>query len=200
MSPRAYRSPVREAASSETRARILEAARSLLSQSGPAAFTIDAVAAAADVARMTVYNQFGSKTGLVEALSDDLAVRGGIRRLPEAFTAEDAMTGVAILVEVFTSLWSRERALVRPLRALALLDPELARSNRDLRRRQALTVLIRRLASETGRPAPADQAAAIDLLLALTSFETYENLAAGRSEAAVAQILVYAARRLLGSS
>jgi AcrR family transcriptional regulator len=199
MSPRAYRSPVREAASSETRARILEAARSLLSQSGPAAFTIDAVATAADVARMTVYNQFGSKTGLVEALSDDLAVRGGIRRLPEAFTAEDAMTGLAILVEVFTSLWSRERALVRPLRALALLDPELARSNRDLRRRQALTVLIRRLASETGRPAPADQEAAIDLLLALTSFETYENLAQGRNEAAVAQILVYAARRLLGS-
>src|SRR5579859_170627 len=161
MSPRTYRSPVREAASSETRTRILEAARSLLSQSGPAAFTIDAVAAAADVARMTVYNQFGSKTGLVEALSDDLAVRGGIRRLPEAFTAGDAMTGLAILVEVFTSLWSRERALVRPLRALALLDPELARSNRNLRRRQALTVLIRRLASETGRPAPADQAAAI---------------------------------------
>jgi AcrR family transcriptional regulator len=199
VSPRAYRSPSRVAATSETRARILEAARSLLSGDGAAAFTVDAVAAAADVARMTVYNQFGSKHGLVEALSDDLAVRGGIGRLSEAFTAEDAMGGLAILVEVFTALWSRERALVRPLRALSLLDPELARSNRDGRRRQALAVIVRRLAAETGRPAPADQAAAVDLLLALTSFETYETLAADRSAAAVTRILVYAARRLLAA-
>lgn len=198
MSPRPYRSPRRAEAASETRARILEAARELLSGGDATAFTVDAVASAADVARMTVYNQFGSKRGLVEAISDDLAVRGGIGRLPEAFRAPDAMSGLAVLIEVFTVLWERERALIRRLRALSVLDPELARSNRDERRRQALGVIIRRLAAETGRPAPADQEAAVDLLLALTSFETNETLAPGRSEEAVARILVYAARRVLG--
>lgn len=183
----------------ETRRRIVDAARAVLSRPGNATFTVDSVAAAADVSRMTVYNQFGSKRGLVEALSDDLAIRGGVGRLPDAFRAGETTAGLETLVEVFTGLWARERILVRRLRALALLDPDLARSNRDERRRRAIGVLVRRLGVETGRPAPADQQAAIDLLLALTSFETYENLAHDRSAEAVARILIFAARRLLAS-
>jgi len=58
VSPRPYQSERRQAATNETRARILEAAHSLLSGPGGATFTIDAVAEQADVARMTVYHQF----------------------------------------------------------------------------------------------------------------------------------------------
>ena len=198
MSPRSYRrSPAREEASSETRRRILEASRELLGRPGTPSLTVDAVARAADVARMTVYNQFGSKKGLVEALSDDLAERGGIGRLPEAFTAPDAGAGLRVFIEVFTGFWASDTAVIRRLRAHTVLDPELNRTARDPRRRYALEQLLRRHAAETGRPAPADREAAVDLLLGLTSFETYEALAWNRSPEAVTGILTYAAGRLL---
>lgn len=199
MSPRAYRSLARESAAAETRARILEAARALLSGQGAVTFTIDAIAEGADVARMTVYNQFGSKRGLVEALSDDLAARGGIGRLPEAFRAADALTGLEMLVDVFTGFWERERLLLRRLRAVITLDLELSRSNRDVRRRQALAVVLRRLSEETGRPAPEETETAADLLLVLTSFEAYESLAtAGRDQSSVARLVTAATKRVLG--
>jgi AcrR family transcriptional regulator len=199
MSPRAYHSPVRERASTETRARIIDAARALLSSDDAEPFTIDAIARRADVARMTVYNQFGSKRGLVDALSDDLAVRGGIGRLPQAFQAPDALTGLEILIEVFTGFWEQERPVLRRLRAVITLDPELSGSNRDVWRREYRVGLLRRLSSETGRPASDDIEAMADLLLILTSFEAYESLAApGRDQQSVAQIVVSAARRILG--
>jgi AcrR family transcriptional regulator len=177
----------------------MEAARTLLSGQGAVNFTIDAIAERADVARMTVYNQFGSKRGLVEALSDDLAARGGIGRLPEAFRAADALTGLEILVDVFTGFWEGERSLMRRLRAVITLDPELSESNRDAWRRQALTVLLDRLTAETGRPSHKEIDAATDLLLVLTSFEAYETLAAaGRDRRTVAEHLVAAVNRVLG--
>lgn len=199
MSPRGYRSEARTAASAETRVRILDAARSLLSDERSVTLTVDAVAERADVARMTVYNQFGSKRGLVEALSDDLAARGGIARLPAAFQAENAVEGLELLVEVFIGFWDSERLAIRRLRAFNAVDPELADSNRDLRRRQAISVVVGRLAAETGRPASGDAERLIDLLWVLTGFETYEHLATvGRSAAEVAGLAVATARQALG--
>jgi len=201
VSPRPYTSAARQEAAAGTRARILESARRLLNRSGPVSFTIDAVAAGADVSRMTVYNQFGSKRGLVEALSDDLAARGGIGRLPAAFQAPDAWSGLEILIRVFTGLWAQERLLIRRLRAVTVLDPELSRANRADRRRQALEVLLRRLQAETGSPDRERLEEACDELLVLTSFEAYESLArGGRSEREVAGLVIEAARRLLGAS
>jgi AcrR family transcriptional regulator len=199
MSPHAYRSLARESAAAATRARIIEAARALLSGQGAVTFTIDAIARGADVARMTVYNQFGSKRGLVEALSDDLAARGGIGRLPEAFRAPDALTGLEILVDVFTGFWESERSLMRRLRAVITLDPELSQSNRDSWRRQHLSALLGRLSAETGRPSQEEIEPATDLLLVLTSFEAYENLAdAGRDQRSVAKLVIAAVHRVLG--
>jgi AcrR family transcriptional regulator len=199
MSPRTYRSPGRESAAGQTRSRIIESARSVLSSHGPIAFTIDAIAAGADVARMTVYNQFGSKRGLVEALSNDLAVRGGLGRMPEVFQAGDALSGLHVLVEVFAGFWRRERMVLSRLRAVISLDPELSQSNRDARRRQLLAVVLRRLSTETGRPAPEEIETAADLLLVLTSFEAYEILSeSGREHGDVAELVFEAAKRVLG--
>jgi len=84
MSPRPYRLGLRETAVEATRGRIIEAACELLASGGFGAFTIDTVARVADVSRMTVYNQFGSKAGLLEAIFDWVAERGDVRRLGEA--------------------------------------------------------------------------------------------------------------------
>src|ERR671934_724490 len=99
MSPRPYRLGQRRVAAEQTRARVIAAARELLMASGGfAGFTIDAVARQAGVARMTVYYQFGSKAGLLEALFDDLASRGGVAQLRAAFSRPDPLPALAGLI------------------------------------------------------------------------------------------------------
>jgi AcrR family transcriptional regulator len=201
VSPRPYRSEGRQAATTETRQRILEAARTLLKAAGPVSFTVDAIAEQAGVARMTVYNQFRSKRGLVEAISDDLAMRGGISRLPEAFTVPDALAGLSILVDVFVKLWESELLVVRRLRALSTLDPELGHEDRNQRRRQAIVVLLNKLRGQRGTPRPEDLETSADLLLVLTSFDAFETMSAGGRDAnAVVQIVAAAMRQVLGLS
>ncbi|MEU8922888.1 helix-turn-helix domain-containing protein [Kitasatospora sp. NPDC048545] len=170
MSPRGYRMGQRQAEVDETRARIVAAARAHLAETG--AVSPDAVARRADVARATVYYQFGSKVGLLEAVCDALAAQGGMARLAEAFTLADPWAAVDRFVEVMGGFWAVDRVCTRRLRALAALDDEVGRviADRDARRREGAAVLTGRLPD-----APADAA---HLLFVLTSFETYDALAA----------------------
>src|SRR2546430_11154979 len=122
MSPRPYRLGQRQVTADETRSRILNAAREQLERE--ASFSIDAVARRADVARMTVYYQFGSRRGLLEALFDELAARGGIPQLPLAFQEPDPMVALDRLIEIFAHFWTSARVVHRRLRATAGPDPE----------------------------------------------------------------------------
>ena len=180
MSPRPYRMGQRQAIVEETRARVLAAARAVLTDpSGYKAFTVDAVAQAADVARPTVYYQFGSKRGLIEALCDNLAAEGRMDDLAAAFSEPDPMVGLERLVAVFAQFWACDRAVTRRLRALAALDPDIGHviGARDERRRQALGVLIGRMDAGSMQPAIRDTSATVAVLAALTSFETFETIA-----------------------
>ena len=84
MTRRGYHLGRRQAAVDRTRARILKAARGLLVARGNIAFSIEAVARRARVTRATVYQRFGSRPKLLEALFDDLARRGGMWDLAHA--------------------------------------------------------------------------------------------------------------------
>lgn len=180
MSPRPYRMGRRQEAAEQTRASILMAARELLAESGGfSGFTIDAVARQAGVARMTVYYQFGSKVGLLEALSDDLAARGRMDRLAAAFQQADPLTALDDFVATFAHFWSANRLVMRRLRALAALDPDFEHvvRARDERRREGASVLIRRLAERGGHPDMEAVEEVVTILYALTSFETFDTLA-----------------------
>src|SRR5215468_8381217 len=147
MSPRPYQLGRRQADIDEGRRRILDAARALLAESTHyAQFTVDAVAKRAEVARATIYYQFGSKTGLLEALCDSLAERGGMSQLARAFTAPDPDQALRLLVAAFATFWDADRPVMRRLRALAALDPDVAAvlAARDERRRAALRTLLDR--------------------------------------------------------
>src|SRR2546430_14142302 len=99
MSPRPYRLGQRQVAADKTRSRILKAAREQLEKE--ASFSLDAVARRADVARMTAYYQFGSRRGLLEALFDDLAARGGVPPFPSAFQGPDPAGAPGPLGQIF---------------------------------------------------------------------------------------------------
>src|SRR2546425_1710864 len=121
MSPRPYRLGQRQVAADETRAKVLAAARDQLAKE--TSFSIDAVARRADVARMTVYYQFGSKRGLLEALFDLLAARGGLHDLPSAFQQSNPKVALERLIEIFARFWSSDRLVLRPLPAMGALGP-----------------------------------------------------------------------------
>jgi len=174
MSPRPYRLGKREEVIGEGRRRILDAARELLgTATAYPGFTVDAVARRADVARATVYYQFGSKTGLLEAVCDDLAEAGGMADLARVFTDPAPDAAVRGFITAFAGFWAADRAVMRRLRALAALDPDVGAviAARDQRRRQGLTVLVSRL------PVTAAAEQAVQILYALTSFETFDALA-----------------------
>lgn len=189
MSPRPYRLGQRQAAIDETRARVIAAARDLLVSADPGKFSIDAVAQHADVARATVYYQFRSKAGLLEALFDSLGASGGMAGLADAFGQADPLAALGGYIAVFGRFWSGDRVLHRRLRGLAALDPDLGealQARQEWRRRGAAT-LITRLSTELGTPPAARQPDAIGLLFTITSFETFDTLAGpdGTPEAVV---------------
>ena len=179
MSPRPYQLGRRQAQVDDARRRILDAARALLAESASyTGFTVDAVAKKAEVARATVYYQFGTKTGLLEALCDDLAEAGGMSRLAGAFTATEPRDALVLFVEAFAAFWDADRLVMRRLRGLAPLDPDVGAviAARDDRRRQGLDVLLSRFAPTAA--GTSDEVARI--LFTLTSFETFDALAGER--------------------
>ncbi|MFI6034854.1 TetR/AcrR family transcriptional regulator [Streptomyces sp. NPDC051315] len=62
--------PCLRADAARNRARLLDAAARLIAEHGAAAVTMEAVAAAADVGKGTVFRRFGDRTGLLTALLD----------------------------------------------------------------------------------------------------------------------------------
>jgi AcrR family transcriptional regulator len=193
MSPRAYNLGLRKAAAEETRARIIEAARQLLAApDGMAGFSVDAVARQAGVARMTVYYQFGTRLGLLEAIYDDLGTRGLIPDLPNALKEADPRAAFLGVVRAFMHFWAFERILMRRLRALALLDPEVEKGvrNRDALRRTHFTNALNRLTQgkKARRRQPDD--ALLAAVYTLTSFETYDTLASEAGSDAEAERIV----------
>src|SRR5213595_3119494 len=148
MKKRAYVSSVRSAAAAEKRDRVIEAAAKLLREDESIArFSLDTVAKAAGVTRLTVYNQFGSRRGLLEAVFDDIAREGGLHRIADAMAMADPREALDRLVEIFCAFWNRDSAVGRLHDAMAT-DPEFADAilERNERRRKGLTVLVGRIA------------------------------------------------------
>ncbi|PYO98845.1 MAG: TetR/AcrR family transcriptional regulator [Gemmatimonadetes bacterium] len=192
MTPRPYRLGRRQAAVDRTRARILKAARALLVARGNTDFSIEAVAQRARVTRPTVYQQFGSRPKLLEALFDDLARQGGMWDLADAFRQPDPEEALARFIATFGRFWTAHRPIHRRLSALGVLDTGLDRalSARQEWRRQGLRRIVGRIREA--------QDETIDLLFALTSFQTFDMLAGPkRTPAHVAPIVLRAARTIL---
>jgi AcrR family transcriptional regulator len=200
VTPRPYHLVRRQVAVDRTRARILKAARALLVARGNGDFSIGAVARRARVTRATVYQHFGSRPKLLEALFDDLARRGGMWNLADAFREPDAEEALARFITTFGRFWTAHRSLHRRLSALGALDAGLGRTlaARQEWRRQGLRVIVGRLRARHGPQAGRAADDTVDLLFTLTGFQTFDLLAGPkRTPAGVAPIVRRAALAIL---
>ncbi len=195
-----YVSMLRAAAANEKRERVVTAAtQSLREDGGLGSFSLDSVAKAAGVTRLTVYNQFGSRRGLLEAVFDDIAARGRLATIPEALSLADPLQSLDAIIDRFCEFWASDEAIARLHDAMAT-DAEfaIALTQRNERRRRLLQALMKRLV-------PADLPArqrrdAIDFLHAMTSFAMFRILGSNRSVAAVAQLIKTSCRAVLDAT
>jgi AcrR family transcriptional regulator len=190
MPPRSYRSPVRSAAAGKTRARIVAAAAKLLRRRGIEDFSLESVAKSARVTRLTVYNHFGSRRALFEAVFDDRAARGGLHRIPEAMAQPDPHIALKSLIAIFSEFWSFDQGTIARLHGVGSSDAEFEEAirARNERRRRILSVLVARM-TERGDIRVDAAADLTDLLFVLTTFSVFAELSRGRSKDAACSLV-----------
>lgn len=189
MTKRNYVSPVRASAAAETRERIIAAgARLLRKDASIANFSLDVVAKAAGVTRLTVYNQFGSRRGLLEAVFDDIAREGGLFELTDVMAMADPRAALDRVVAIFCTFWSHDPAIGGLNQAVAT-DPDFGDSlvERNERRRELLTALVSRIVEKPAAKHTVRDA--VDMIFVLTSYPTFAALSPQRSTEEVCRLL-----------
>jgi AcrR family transcriptional regulator len=177
MPTRKYVSTVRSAAAEEKRERVLSAASRLLREGRSiSGVSVEAVAKSAGVTRLTVYNQFHSRRGLLEEVFDRIAGTGGLGRIAEAMSMTDPASAIERIVQIFCEFWDHDPAIGR-LSEASGSDPEFAQAidERNERRRKVLTVLVGRLV-ERQKVQKVRAREVVDLIFALTSYPMFALL------------------------
>jgi AcrR family transcriptional regulator len=126
---RAYRSPRRREQAEETRRRILTAARTLFVTEGYGRTTIDAIATEAGVATQTVYATSGSKSAMLMALLDQLALDADLPRLQEGIlrASDDPRRQLREAISFTGRLYAAGFDLIDLARTISGVEPDLAR-------------------------------------------------------------------------
>lgn len=184
--PRNYTLGRRQGAVDRTRLAILAAARELVA-SGDPGLSAAAVAKRAGVSRITLYNQFGSKGGLIRELS------AGAHSRPRGRTPEAADPRDQLRQRITDSCahWSSDPALFRRLPQVGDLDVEAPGDDRALAERLAAADQLR---------AGCSIKEAEDVIGAVTSFAVFDRLHKNgrRSLTAVVEILMRLVATILG--
>src|SRR4051794_2783910 len=170
MSPRPYRLGRRAESIEQTRERILAATRDLLVREGYRSTSLDEIARTADVARATVYYQFGSKAGLLQALVADIERRAGQAGVGGAVEVDDPADALRLAFLEGCRFWAAEHPIVRTLTGLAAVDSDIERVIAEVQQHRLplLTELVERL-SAAGHLSPAlPPGRALDILWMLS--------------------------------
>jgi AcrR family transcriptional regulator len=177
MTPRPYDALQRRRSTDEGRDRILAAAREILNLDDVGSLSLDAVAKRAGVTRMTLYNQFGSKAGLLGELFDTLIERDAFSKMPAAFQETDPGKAFDLLVAILGRFYTDNRALMIRMAAAAGVDPDLdeAIRTRNLRRRRAIETLVQRIADKHEPAVAASEL--VNTLDVLLNFSTFNGIA-----------------------
>jgi AcrR family transcriptional regulator len=159
---RPYRLERRQVEAGRTRSRILAAARDLVSELGPEA-SVGQVAGRAGVSRITIYNQFGSKSGLLAALSTQARPVSG--DVPPGEPGADPSDELRLRIEQACAAWATDPRLYRQL----AVRTEGERSDHD-------HALAERLAAQDRLRPGCSIKEAEDVIGIVTSFPVFEIL------------------------
>ncbi|HEY3990584.1 MAG TPA: helix-turn-helix domain-containing protein [Acidobacteriaceae bacterium] len=179
----------------ESRAAILRAAKAQLAANGYRRLTMEGLAAESGVTRQTVHNLFGTKTGVLEAVFDLIALESGMERMREVVMLPPGEAQLARFVGVFCGFWAKNRMLLRRVHGIGAIDPEFGTviEARNQRRRMAATRIVQRMGGD-------DAAQKAAMLAALTSFEFFDALVESGSEMEAEGMVLRLARSALSLS
>jgi AcrR family transcriptional regulator len=167
---------------------VLKAARAQLEKGGMREFSMESLAKASGVTRQTIHNLFGTRSGVLETLFDQIARDGGMERMREVMMSRDTGAMLDGFIAVFSNFWARNRLLLKRIHGIAAVDPEFGKAilARNQRRHMAAT----RLVEAIGEGVRGEKAESIAFLVALTSFEFFDALveSLGTVEAAERQL------------
>src|SRR5436853_1604395 len=172
MSSRAYTARRRPRQSEQTRDRILAAVRELLHEGTFHESTVEEVADRAGIARATLYQHFGSRLGLIDAICDTFSVNPALVALREAVEAPDVERALADTVDLAVRFWMSEDGVLKQIYGVAAIDPAAAdlvdRQRAD--RRGEMQKLVQRLADSARIASGLSQREALARLMVLTSY------------------------------
>jgi AcrR family transcriptional regulator len=157
----------------ESRAAILRAAKTQLTAAGYPRLTMASLAAASGVTRQTIHNLFGTKTAVLEALFDLIALDSGMERMREVMMQPPGDAQLVKFVGIFCGFWAQNRLLLRRVHGIGAIDPEFGVVIEARNRRRLMAAS--RVVAGLGVGDDAKRRAAT--LAALTSFEFFDALA-----------------------
>jgi AcrR family transcriptional regulator len=174
MATRPY-TAARGRASAESVERVLEAAERLIREGAFHSATMDELAAAAGVSRATVFNRFGSKLGVLQALFTRGMEGPEMEAIRKALEVEDPVASLEAVIEAACAIWEAEGYIHEQLQAIVVLEPDasvLIDQQRE-EQRADLQGLARRL-GRAGQLRPGlSEARATATLHTLTSLESF---------------------------
>jgi AcrR family transcriptional regulator len=175
-SPRPYRQKKRAETALETRRKVVAAARELLLKDDLGGTSLDAIATRAGVGRSTIYQQFESKRGLLQAVELDVSERAGVENLLQVLSQADALASLRAAFEIGCGVWQLERDLFRKLFGLANVDAELSdvMRSKDQKRLELVRILVDKLGEQRCLRAGLSRARACQVLWLLTSFQSFD--------------------------
>jgi AcrR family transcriptional regulator len=180
---RSYQQKARAENAAETRRRIIEVTRELLSRAPLENVSLPQIAERAEVARSTVYAIFGSREGLMVAVAEDLLDRGGFARIGRALAGPHVVRAFETSIEVAMDLYAQEDAVGQALLSLAAVDRDASSAAARLNqgRRQGMRRIAERMYEQGVLRDDVTIEEASDILWIVTSFETFAQLYRGRS-------------------
>ena len=174
MATRSYTAS-RRRAGPESVDRVLEAAQGLIRENSFHTATMDELAQAAGVSRATVFNRFGTKLGVLQALFRRSMKGPEMEAIREALEIEDPVESLETTIDASCAIWEVCGLVVEQLQAIVVLEPDASAliEEQETEQREALQGLARRLA-RAGRLRPGvGEARATAALHTLTSLETF---------------------------
>jgi AcrR family transcriptional regulator len=183
MATRKYEQTLRAENAAFTRRRILDAVGQRLREAPTEQPSLERVAQIANVARSTIYADFGSRSGLFDAFVLDLWERTGLSSLEEAVASDDAREHLRAGIAAASRMKGQELAIYRVLHAMDRLDPQSAGGavrHMEADRRAGMEALVKHLKQAGELRTGMSVNDAVNRLWVLTSFESLDHLMSGR--------------------